>query len=263
MEFQHSRRGDVVQPVDDAPASGCPVTPVNRRNDGDAVTLHPGVHVGRGRRGGPVVASPVALHARRGRGRGRGRAAVGRAARVRRGRRHRALAAQVPVGPRAAAQAAQPPEPVPELGRHEVVQDGIERRVYVQHDAAEEQQQVKVLDAQQLHDVVVGRRQDDPQDERPERQQAHEEGHDHGAQHEHHLPAVPERRPVGVGRHRSRIGHQVTGDDHVQYGQHEQRHHEERRYGADEKQYRPHGDSLGTAHRHQRTVHVLFPVVVG
>lgn len=247
-----SGRGHV-QPSDDA------TTLFDRRHHVDAVALHPGVHVGRGH--GDLIrpgTGTVALEAGRRAGGG-----GGAAARVRRRRGHRALAAQVPVGPRAAAQAAQPPEPVAELGRHQVVQDRVQGGVDVHHDPAEEQQQVEVLDADQLHDVVVGRRQDDPQDERAERQQAQEERRDHRAQHEHHLPAVPERRSVRVGRHDPGVGHQVPGDDHVQYGQHGQRHHEEHRYGADEEQHGPHGGRLGPAHRHQRAVHVLLPMVVG
>jgi len=117
MEFQYARRGDV-QPLDDVPAATArrPVARLDPRHDGDAVALHPGVNVGRGRRRPAVAATSVALDARRG---GGGGGATGRrAARVRRRRGHRALAAQVTVGPRAAAQATQPPEPVPELGRH-------------------------------------------------------------------------------------------------------------------------------------------------
>lgn len=51
-------------------------------------------------------------------------------------------------------------------------------------------------------------------------------------------------------------------DDHVQYGQHGQRHQEEHRNGAHKEQHGPHSGRLCAAHRNQRAVHVLLPVVV-
>lgn len=63
MEFQYVRRADI-QPLDDVPATtaGRPAAPLDPRY-GDAVALHPGVHVSRGRRRPPVAAAPVALDA--------------------------------------------------------------------------------------------------------------------------------------------------------------------------------------------------------
>lgn len=174
LQLQHARGRGHVQPPNEAAGRGAML---RRRYHVDAVSPHPGVHVRSGHghlfdaartgRSGANAAARLSFDAGRGASGGGGGSG---AARVGRRRSHRALAAQVPVVPRAAAQAAQPAESVAELGRHQVVQDGVQRRVYVQHDAAEEQQQIELLDADQRHDVVVGRRQDDPQDERAERQ---------------------------------------------------------------------------------------------
>lgn len=72
-----------------------------------------------------------------------------------------------------AAHAAQAREAVAELGRHQVVQDGVDGRVEVEHDAAEVEQVVVALDAQRRHRLRG--HDDDPQGERPERQQTQEE----------------------------------------------------------------------------------------
>ena len=96
----------------------------------------------------------------------------GIAGRAGRGRRiERALSAQVsqqtflPSSPR---QSERFEEGRPEFGRHDVVQDGIDGRIEVEHDAAKVQRVVISFDAHRFHLLV--RRQDDPQRKNAERQ---------------------------------------------------------------------------------------------
>lgn len=78
-------------------------------------------------------------------------------------------------------QAEQAQEAAAEFRRHQIVEDGIDGRVQVSHNAA------KVDDGE----VRVGRDLDvGHQRDHTERQQAHEEAHHHRAQHGHHL-SVP------------------------------------------------------------------------
>ncbi|GLG99389.1 Uncharacterized protein GBIM_05859 [Gryllus bimaculatus] len=91
--------------------------------------------------------------------------------------------------------AAQAQEARAELGRHEVVQDGVHRRVEVRHGAAEAQDVEVALEAQRLQRFL--RHRHDPEGKRAERQQAHEEARHHGAQHHHHLAT---ERPVSGAR---------------------------------------------------------------
>lgn len=85
----------------------------------------------------------------------------------------------------AALYAAEAHEAVAELGGHKIVQDGVDGRVKVEHDPAEEEQ-VVVAGRAQRHHVLRGD-DDDPEGEGPERQQADEEGQHHRTQHHHHL----------------------------------------------------------------------------
>ena len=74
----------------------------------------------------------------------------------------------------AATHAAQTRKAVAELGRHQVVENRVDGRVEVDHDAAEIKQVVVALNAQRHH--RLRRNDDDPQGQRPERQQTQEEG---------------------------------------------------------------------------------------
>ena len=67
----------------------------------------------------------------------------------------------------------------PELGRHDVVQDGVDGRVEVEHDPAEVEP--REPGHRVVRDVLV-RRQDEPQRQHPERHQADEEEHHHRTQ---------------------------------------------------------------------------------
>jgi len=111
-----------------------------------------------------------------------------------------------------------------------------------------------VLEAQ-VQERVLGH-QDDPHGEHAEREQAHEEGQDHGGQHEHHLPAgaLVARAVRAAG---ARVGHQVRGDHRVQDDQHEQRYDEECADDGHEECYRPERVGLGQAHGHLGAVDVI------
>ena len=138
-----------------------------------------------------------------GRGRMGGRARRG-------GRVEGALAAQVAQEPLAPPGPREPEgfeEGRPEFGGHDVVEDGIDGGIEVEHDSTKVEHVVVRLGSHHL-DVLV-RRQDEPQGEDLEGQEADEEEDDDRAQHGHHLATGPQ---VGVdvvrpGRHRRRRLH--------------------------------------------------------
>ncbi len=76
----------------------------------------------------------------------------------------------------------------PEFGGHDVVEDGIDGGIEVEHDSTKVEHVVVRLGSHHL-DVLV-RRQDEPQREDLEGQEADEEEDDHRAQHRHHLSSV-------------------------------------------------------------------------
>uniref|UniRef100_A0A182M9A1 Uncharacterized protein n=1 Tax=Anopheles culicifacies TaxID=139723 RepID=A0A182M9A1_9DIPT len=98
------------------------------------------------------------------------RASTVRAAQIRRGRMERTATLAGPtrdaVRTDDLATAEQLQEPVAKLRRHQVVQDRIDGRVHVQHDAAEVQQYVEPLDTDR--NDRLARHDNDPQGERPE-----------------------------------------------------------------------------------------------
>lgn len=101
---------------------------------------------------------------------------------------------------------------MPKLGRHQIVENRIDGRVEVEHNAARVQNAVIVVQFH-AHQVIAGR-QNYPQDEDAERQQAQEEGHHHRDQHGDHLfsGSRVERALRAVG---ARVRHQVSGDYEV------------------------------------------------
>lgn len=78
-------------------------------------------------------------------------------------------------------QAEQSQETVAKFRRHEIVQDGVDGRVEVDHDATEIDEHVVVFGTLLQAPIVDDR-------EQAERQKANEEAHHHRSQHCHHLP---------------------------------------------------------------------------
>lgn len=110
--------------------------------------------------------------------------------------------------------AQQPQEALAELGRHQIVQNGVQRRVDVQHDPAEVQQRVVAVDAELQN--RLRRHNYNPERERAERQQTNKETKNDGAEHKHHLLSIFEHvAAVAMGRN-ARIVHQVLGNHCVQ-----------------------------------------------
>lgn len=154
--------------------------------------------------------------------------------------------------------AEQSEESLAELGRHEVVQNGIHGGVQVQHDPAEVQNVVVLLDSQ-CKNIFLGCDYD-PQSEPAKRQQAHEEtDHDRG-QHENDLFAILQNIAAVSVRDYSRIVHQVLRNDAVQDQQDEERYEEEQRNAADEEEHTPKRVHRGQAYKHIRFVHVFYLV---
>lgn len=114
-------------------------------------------------------------------------------------RRRRAFPREldIPYPPPDHPQPAQSQETTPELGAHHIVEYRVDRRVDVEHDPAEIQQDVVVLDAQV--DDGAGGHHDDPQGKRTEGQQTDEEGGHYGTQHHHHLFPVLDDTLGGCG----------------------------------------------------------------
>lgn len=99
-----------------------------------------------------------------------------------------------------------------EFGGHDVVQDGINGRIEVEHDSTKVEDVVISLDAEVFN--VFVRRQDEPQGENAEGQEADEEEDDNRAQHRHHLAPGPQIGvdAVGSGRYRRRRLHLIPRD---------------------------------------------------
>lgn len=76
-------------------------------------------------------------------------------------------------------------EALSELGRHDVVQDGVDGGVDVEHDPREVEEQVEGFHINDIENIDL--QSHDPQGEDLEGQHAREEEADHGEQHCHHL----------------------------------------------------------------------------
>lgn len=114
--------------------------------------------------------------------------------------------------------ATQFPEALSEFRRHQIVQNGIDGRIQVEHDATEVQAIVVAFEAESLHHFIGHN--DDPQCEYAKRNEAKEKGQNHRAKHEHHLLACLETqfRFAGTNLHHSAIfGNQVFRNDRVQH----------------------------------------------
>ena len=128
---------------------------------------------------------------------------VGSGRRGRRCRRRveRTLTAQVAQQPFAVPRKAEGfQEGRPKFGRHDVVQDGIDGRVDVEHDATEIEHVVVGLGPDVFY--LLGAAQNNPQREYAKWQQAQEEEDDHGSQHGHYLASRPRVRVVAGVRRR-------------------------------------------------------------
>lgn len=72
-----------------------------------------------------------------------------------------------------------------EFGRHQIVEDGVDGGVEVEHNATQIQEAVVGVDADIMDCVAISDYY--PQSENAKREEASEERHDHGHQHQHHL----------------------------------------------------------------------------
>lgn len=134
-----------------------------------------------------------------------------------------------------------------ELGAHQVVEDGVDGGVEVDHDAAEVEDVVVVLDAEPLHRLV--RDDDDPEDEDAEGYEAEEEAEDDGAEHEDDLAsgAHAVRVDVFVKDDFGGVADEVLGDDGVYDEEEDQGDEEEEEDGHEEVEGRPEGVGEGVA----------------
>lgn len=153
-------------------------------------------------------------------------------------------------------------ETVPKLGRHQVVEDGVDCRVHVQHDSTKVQDNVESLEPNG-HDVLA-RDDDYPQGQSTEWEQTEEEADNYCTQHKHNLLSVLEHvAPVsaGVGHDDARVVHQVFCYYRVQHHQDEQRENKENHDATNKKGRMPEVFHWGQAGGNHVSVYVLHVFV--